>query len=105
MRSETAPVFDWSPYKTKPQVRRETRRAHRELSRSPLNDFVPVPLNDYSDAKQLRTHAKRFGCFPEPLENFTVIAILDTLSITLMKTEVLLESERHFVLYHWYSTA
>ena len=72
---------------------------------SPVDHYDPVPLLEHPRARELRDLTTRFACFPEPLENFTVIAEMYTPPITPFRMELLLESQRRFIWYKWDSTA
>lgn len=93
-------------YRKSPALKRDRRRKQRKLANSPTIQLQPIAMAEYIHAKQLREHVDRFNCFPEPIENFTVIASLHhTPPFVPLKLELLLESEKHYVWYHYYSTA
>lgn len=99
--------FRWLQHDAGGTAKAKRRRQHTQAMQmhSPINEYDPVPLQQHRYFKRLREHAERFNCFPEPLENFTVVAETHTPPTAPSRMELLLETQRRFIWYKWDSTA
>lgn len=91
--------------KQEAEAKRLRRRRRGMISPSPVDEYDPMPLVEHRYERRLRALERRFHCFPEPLEYYTVIAEMHSSPNTPISMELLLESERRFIWYKWFSTA